>query len=117
MAPWGTTKEKFHPKQPGSAEVGGHGFGHGLGGCQLPGPHRSRLPAALVVAPFLDVANGRAKERVPLPLPHGEQGDFQLKVQEFLHDHPGAFAPGPGHGGVPGGCDAFRPFHHTLALA
>ena len=110
-------EEKFHPKQPRSSQMVGHGFGHGLGLGELLGSQGGRLPAALVVAALLDVANRRTKQGGPLPRLHGEQGDFQLEVEKFLHDHPVAFAAGTGHGRLPGPGDLLGPVHHALALA
>ena len=45
------------------------------------GLHALGLPAVLVVTALLHVANGRAKQGLPVALAHGEQGDFKLEVE------------------------------------
>ena len=110
-------EEELHAEQAGTAQVVGDGLGHGLGGGQLGGADRRGLPAALVVAPLLQVTDRRTEQGGPLPLLHREQGDLQLERQELLHDHPGAGSPRPGQRPLPGGGDAFGALHHALALA
>ena len=63
------------------------------------------------------MADRRAEERWPLPLLHGEQGDFELEVQELLHDHQLPGTSGTRHRVLPGGVNFFWTPHHALALA
>ena len=54
--------KKLHAKQACTAQVGGDFFGHVLRGFQKVVLHGLGLPAVLVVATFLHVANGLAKQ-------------------------------------------------------
>ena len=63
------------------------------------------------------MADRWAEQGGALPGLNGEQGDLQLKAQEFLHDHPVASAAGTGQRRLPGGVDAGGVPHQALALA
>ena len=83
------TEEKFHTEEAGTAQVVGNGLGHGLGLMQLLLGQLSRLPAALVVPSFLFVADRCTEQGFAIALTDGEQGDLQIKMEKFLHDHLG----------------------------
>ena len=75
------------------------------------------LPAALVIAPLLDVANRRAEQGWTVLLAHGQQGDFLLEPQEFLHDHQTGAAARTFGGGGPGLLQFLGVSGHALAFA
>ena len=83
------TEEKFHPEKAGTAQVVGDGFGHGLGLTQLLVGELSGLPAALIVPSFLFVADRCTEQGFAIALTDGEQGDLQIEMEKFLHDHLG----------------------------
>ena len=84
-----TTEEKFHTEEAGTAQVVGDGLCHGLGLMQLLVGQLRRLPAALIVPPFLFVADWCTEQGFAIALTDGEQGDLQIKMEKFLHDHLG----------------------------
>jgi hypothetical protein len=84
---------------------------------QLLGFHPLRLPAVLVVAALLHVANRRAKQRGAFALAHCQQGDFKLKVDEFFDDDFLAVAAHTGACKVPTGLHIVGRLGHALALA
>ena len=62
---------------------------HGLGLLELPGAQLCRLPAALIIAPFLLMSDRCAEQGLTVPLADGEQSDLKIECEKFLHDHPG----------------------------
>ena len=76
----GSTEKELHPKQASPTQVVRHLAGHRLGGLQLGCSHGGRLPAALVIAPLLEVANRWAKQGGSIPLTHRQQGDLQAEA-------------------------------------
>ena len=113
----GSTEKELHPKQASPTQVVRHLAGHRLGGLQLGCSHGGRLPAALVIAPLLEVANRRTKQGGSIPLTHRQQGDLQAEAQKLLDDHAAAAAPGPCLGRGPGQRHFVGAIHHALPLA
>ena len=79
--------------------------------------HLCWLPAALVITPFLFMANRRTKERFAVALSNGEQGDFKIELKKFLHNHLVGCAAGIGHGCIPGLVQLFWGLNNALAFA
>ena len=125
VGPWRQLREdhlaggdkELHAKNAGSAQGIGHLTGHALGFQQLTLLQFGGLPAALVVAPFLDVANRRAEQGWTVLLAHRQQGDLLLEPQKFLHDHQAGAAARTFGGGGPGLLQFLGVGGHALAFA
>ena len=94
-----------------------HLTGHALGLQELTLLQFCWLPAALVVASFLDMADRRAEQSWPFLLAHCQQGDLLLETQKFLNDDQAGAASCALGGSCPGLLKFLRVGGHALAFA
>ena len=112
-----SAEEELHAEQANPSQVLGHGPGHGLGLLQLLGCQLCRLPAALVITVFLFMADRCAEQGLAVVLADGQQRDFEVEPEKFLHNHAGGGSPGTGHRCVPGLVQTIRSIHNALPFA
>ena len=108
--------EELDPEQSVPAEVVDHLVRHLLRLRKRGLAHAVRLPALLVVAAFLPVADRRA-EGDATGMPDGQQRDLVIEVDKLLDDHPRPVAAHIGDRIVPRGLQPSFVLHRALALA
>ena len=113
--------EELHAEEAAPAHVVGHGLRDALGLRERRLAHGLGLPGLVVVAADLPVPDRRAEARRrltgPVEVPHREQRDLVVEVDEALDDHPPARAAGALDGGLPGRVDLRRLADRALPLA
>ena len=110
-------EEEFHTEQANTPQVLGHRPGHRLGLMQLLGRQLRWLPTALVITVLLLMADRGTEQGFTVVLTDGQQGDFKVETEKFLHDHAGGGSPGAGHCSVPGLIQTIRSIHDALTFA
>ena len=108
--------EIFHPENAVAAQIVDYLARHILRGGKGGVGHGGGLPAFLIIAPFLPVADRRA-EMDTVAGADGEQGDFIVEGDKFLDDHAAAVAAHVGDGVGPGGLQFGGAADRALPLA